>query len=526
MHNSLLCGLFGFLIIFLTPSSSFADIQTAVMNLQKTLLPETIQFYKSDDYQSVWFKGGNLNEAGKKAIEVLKNAHLEGLNPEDYQKAFTVEQETDKAQADIILTNEVIRFINHIRVGRVPPSQNSGIIKIKSPKTTPVTLLHDAIQDPKKLGEMAPDLQEYKALKHILAFYLNLLEKDGELPKLQGEAKLEKGMKKPEIHHLKKILFRLGDLAQMNEVDEFDQDVEEALKNFQERHLLEPDGVVGPNTRKMLNLSLEERIHKIIINMERLRWLPDDLGTKYIQVNVGGFEAIAVKNGHIDYRIKAIVGKTSTMTPLFYAPLKNIIINPSWHIPPGIMMRDKLHKIIEDPSYIYRAGFTVRDSFGNSVDPYQVDWESEGMHYQVSQPPGPRNALGRIKLNIDNPYIIYLHGTPEDKLFNNTIRGFSSGCIRLQQPVDLAAWVLADESDWTIEKINSSIDAGGTKTIPLKNKIPVYFTYQTVWLNEKGTVYFSNDLYQFDTTLMKLLHLKENTLYVKKNGVSKGIQNS
>ncbi len=478
----------------------------SLLEATKDLSPETRSFYKENNYELLWFKDNALTQLGKNAIQTLKNAHLEGLNPDDYQKAFTLDQESNLEKADILLTNEMVRFINHVRVGRVPPGSSGNIIKVKSPKTNPVELLHQIQKDPKTLDHLSPPQQPYQALKKLLAHYQELLAQDPKLPTLK-DIKLKKGVTSPEVVHLRQILNFYGDLQGDTTSQEFDETLETALKKFQQRHTVESDGVVGPQTRKVLNLSLKDQVNTIILNMERWRWLPDDLGKKYIVVNVGGFEVTAVKEDHVDLRIKAIVGAPNTKTPLFYAPLENIIINPAWHVPPGIMIRQKLQKIINDPSYVYQSGMTVRDSSGTPVDPYQVDWENEGMNYHLTQAPGARNALGRIKLNIKNPYIVYLHGTPEDKLFNHAIRGFSSGCVRLQKPTELAAWVFDNEKDWSIEKINTTINAGSTKTIPLQGAIPVYFTYQTVWVDESNTVFFSQDHYHLDAPLMRLLKL-------------------
>lgn len=478
----------------------------AALEKRKDLFPETREFYKENAYESLWFKDNQLTDLGKNAIQILKNAESEGLNPEDYQKAFTTENQTDTPGADITLTNEMVHFINHVRVGRFPPGSSGHIIKVQSPKTNPKELLQQIQKDPKQLDHLSPPQATYQTLKKLLVTFKNLLSSNPSLPTLK-ETKLKKGVTHADVINLRKILIFYGDLKGEATSNVFDDSVDEALKKFQERHVLEADGVVGPSTIKVLNRSLQDHVNIIIANMERWRWLPDNLGEKYIVVNVGGFEVTAVKNDVVDLRIKAIVGAPITKTPLFYAPLQNIIINPDWNVPAGVMVRQKLQKLINDPGYAYQAGMTVLDSSGNSVDPYQVDWENEGMSYHLRQPPGARNALGRIKLNIKNPYTVYLHGTPEDKLFNHSVRGFSSGCIRLQKPVELAAWVFDDEKKWNIEKINETIDIGATRTVPLNATIPVYFTYQTVWVNESGTIFFGSDHYNLDLPLMRLLKL-------------------
>lgn len=482
---------------------------------------DTIAFYKGNDYTLAWFNNSQPSNALKVALEVLHTADKEGLDPADYKNADNAvkdfqNQKISVAEADSIISNEFIRYINHIRVGRIPPSDKARIIKLKSPKTEPIKLLAAALADSsnhyKKLREMAPPLPDYNKLRLVLAHYRALARQHSTLPAIKSD-KLKVGVKSSDVVHLRQILSVIGSFKGDLTSEEFDSDLETALKEFQEIHTIGTDGVVGAATRKALNLSLAERINKIIVNMERLRWLPDEMGERHILVNVGGFEVLAVNNDHVDLRIKAIVGKPATKTPLFYAPLKNVIINPSWGVPSGIMARDKLPKIINDPSYVRRSGFTVTDSAGNKIDPDQADWEGNGMSYRLRQSPGANNALGRIKLNIENPYTIYLHGTPEEKLFKEPVRAYSSGCIRLQKPTDLAAWVLSSFSDWDVEKIETSIKAGGTKSIPLKDSIPVYFAYLTVWVDDNNVTHFSNDVYNMDDQLVKQLKLFHEVTY-------------
>ena len=502
--------------IVIDPATGTQPLKT-ILEQRKNWHSETISLYSQSGYSPVWIVDNKVSKAAEVALSVLKTADTEGLNPTDYsgaEKALKDFQSNkiSAEEADVLITNELIRYINDIRVGRIPPGSTARTIKLKSPKTDAVKILQAALQDSsgnyQKLQQLAPDLNIYKQLRQLLAEYRQLAKDHSTVPELKKE-KLKLGSKDPEVITLRKILNILGDFKGSEDSQDFDSDLEDALKSFQDRHTLDADGVVGASTRKALNMSLHDRINKIIINMERLRWLPDELGGRYIMVNVGGFEVVAVNNDKVELRIKAIVGKTATRTPLFYAPLKNVILNPSWGVPAGIMQRDKLPKIINDPDYVRRSGFTVYDSSGSVIDPDQADWEGNGMSYRLRQSPGAHNALGRIKLNIENPYTIYLHGTPEEKLFKNAARAFSSGCIRLQKPADLAAWVLKGVDDWSLSKIDTSIKSGGTKAVNVKDSIQVYFTYMTVWVDDENKAHFSDDVYNLDPTLIKLLHLQD-----------------
>lgn len=501
-----------------TPDQTAAEKINPTDTVIKQLLSEnkkyssdTISFYKENGYLPVWMSGNGLNKFGQVALDVLKNAASEGLNPEDYTQTLTaLQKKFSPEEIDIILTNEFIHYIDDVRVGRIPPSHAARIIKIISPKTVPVKLIQEALQDStgEKLRQMAPDLPDYQALKKALQHYAKLVKENPDLPQITKKT-LKVGEKNDDIPKLRVILQTLGDYKGTDLTSNiFDKDLETAVKQFQKRYFINETSVVSDQTRKALNKPLKNLLNKIIINMERLRWLPDEnADNRHILVNVAGYEVKAYTKNHLDLRIKAIVGKTATKTPLFYAPMKNIIINPSWGVPHSILMRDKLPKILQDPSYIQRAGFTIYNSNGETIDPDQADWAHEGASYRLRQHPGARNALGRIKLNIENPYTIYLHGTPEEKLFQKTVRNFSSGCIRLEDPAALASWILHDSEKYSVESLDKMVNKGTTVTVPLKEQINVYFTYQTIWQGEDDILYISPDAYNLDPLLEKLLKI-------------------
>lgn len=497
------------------PALSHSVSDSAIKQLlltDKKYTSDTIAFYKNNGYIPVWMAQNSLNQAGEIALDVLKNANTEGLNPADYNNAeVAIKNQRPPEEIDVLLTNDFIHFIDDVRIGRIPPSHIARIIKIASPKITPVKLLEDALKEPgyPKLRQMAPDIIDYQLLKKKLKSYRDLEKQSPSLPQITAKI-LKPGDKGADIPHLRLILTTFGDYDGSNLTStEYDKNLEKSVKLFQKRHFIDQTGIISEQTHKALNTPIVEWVGKILINMERLRWLPDDHLTKrHILVNVGGYEVKAYTDNHLDLRMKAIVGKVSTKTPIFYAPMKNVIINPSWGVPQSILMRDKIPKILQDPGYVQRAGFTVYDANNQVIDPDQADWAHEGTHYHLRQSPGSRNALGRIKLNIENPYTIYLHGTPDEKLFNKTVRNYSSGCIRLENPTAMASWVLKDNlKKYSAEDLEKMIKKGITVTVPLQEKVNVYFTYQTVWVGDEGELYFSPDAYKLDPILEKLLNI-------------------
>ena len=479
---------------------------------QKGIDSDTKEFYKENNYIAVWYPNGQESKAAMVARNVLQSAATEGLKPSDYKIGWTTDYKKDWMDAEIKLTNTFIKFIDDVRVGRIPAKDAARTIKLTSPKTKPIKYLTDALKDSEnnfaKLYQMGPEIQEYQNLKTLLAQFKKMQSDWTELPRI-NKSKIKVNQSDPTIGSLKKVLAAYGYYKGSDYTDSYTQDTFDALVDFQRHNNLTADGIIGADTAKELNISLQQRINQIIINMERLRWFPDDMGEKHLIVNVAGYEVLAVKDNHIDIRMRAIVGQVGRKTPLFYAPLKNIIINPSWGVPKSILIRDKIPKLMNDPSYAERAGFTVTDSSGRRLDPYHVDWENVGSSINLRQKPGFQNALGRIKLNIDNPYTIYLHGTPTENLFDKARRNFSSGCIRMQNPNEIAAWVLKDVNGWNEDKVQAEINTGKTITVNIKNHIPVYFTYLTVWMSDDGRPHFSPDAYNMDGTLVKLLGLSD-----------------
>ena len=499
-----------FCFIIALPSFGSPHLENT-FSIPKTSSPDVIAFYEKMDGKPIWFFQGALTKCGHIAVETLKNAAIEGLNPDDYEDAVLESQHLEKwVEAEILLTERFLQFIDHVRVGRIDPKRISRDIKLHSPKTQPVDLLVDAIQDKpsecNKLRNMGPPLPQYKHLKKMLSDYREISKNTEEWPEITTSKALKQGDTQADVKILRQILLLHGDLENDDTTStKFDEEVGDALRQFQKRHTIEPDGIMGKKTKDALNQPIDNIIRKIIINMERLRWLPDELGDKHIIVNVAGYQVQAFENSEPQLTIPAIVGRPSRRTPLFYAPLKNIVINPSWGVPYNILVHDKIPKIMNDPDYVRRSHFTITDDSGNVIDPYEADWENEGPRYRLRQSPGRHNALGQIKFNIENPYTIYLHGTPDGKLFQKTARAFSSGCIRLKTPVELAAWVLNNNEKWSSDQIQTSINKGSTQSVNPDTKIDVFFIYQTVWLGENGLTYISDDPYRMDPKMEKVL---------------------
>ena len=369
----------------------------------------------------------------------------------------------------------------------------------------------------KALEGVAPDslaanmrvvLSQEERLKDIIKEYESLVGRSSDFPQWKCTNRvLRIKDQDPILMIVKKQLHYLGFFASsikgngLQFTNEFSEVLEKALKQFQKRHFLEPDGVIGRKTCIALNMTPQERVKKIKLNLERWRELEAALKGKYVLVNIPTYKLYAMEDRKVDLSQPVIVGMKSRRTPIFTSNMNSIVLNPAWGVPVTIFIKDKLHKVLKDPDYLSRSGFMVTDQEGQLVTDSSIDWEHVSQNhfpYRIRQLPGKNNALGAIKFNLDNKEAIYLHGTPQKKLFNKIARPFSSGCVRLESPQKLAAWALQGTQYDSLEKLQQKIKTGGTSAILLKEPIPVYFAYITVWVDSDQKLLFSDDPYDLD----------------------------
>ncbi|MGH7539366.1 MAG: L,D-transpeptidase family protein, partial [Gemmatimonadota bacterium] len=285
----------------------------------------------------------------------------------------------------------------------------------------------------------------------------------------------------------------------------------EAVLRFQGRHGLDADGVVGGSTIAALNVPAEDRASQIEVNLERWRWLPADLGSRHIEVNIAGFGVEVVDRGRPVLRLRAIVGRHYTQTPSFSATLRYLVFAPFWHVPWSIAVREEFPRFQRDPGLLAAERFMLIDRETNEpVDPTTVEWAAStpaqlAARYRLRQSPGSRNALGRVKFMFPNPFDVYLHDTPGRELFARTTRAFSHGCIRVERPLDLAAFLLESQG-WTRERILGAAEGTEETTVVLDRPLPVHVLYWTAWIDPaEGTLHFREDVYGRDERVLQAL---------------------
>ena len=321
---------------------------------------------------------------------------------------------------------------------------------------------------------------------------------------------MKPGIQDPRITLLRARLEVSGDLEKdPNASDRFDEQLEAGVKRFQRRHLLEADGIVGAATLAALNVPVDKRIAQIRVNLERARWVLHDLPEEFVIADIAGFRVRYTRDRQVIWDGRAQVGKPYRKSPVFRDRIRFIEFNPTWTVPPGILRRDVLPAIKRDRNYLTRKNMVVLTQGGAPVDPAGIDWSQypgKGFPYMIRQQPGPDNALGRVKFMFPNKHLVYLHDTPSKSLFDRDRRAFSSGCIRVENPFDLAEHLLHDKPGWNRDRIMQMIESRQTTRVNLERPVTVALLYWTVAVEPDGTVLFKPDIYERDDAVLASLN--------------------
>ncbi len=488
-------------------------------NLPELKDPVVSSFYHERKYMPLWSDArGRLNRAYD-LFHVIVDAADEGLKASDYhlqeiRRYWGSTDAEDSARLDLLLTAALYSYSNHVYSGRYDPAELDTDWHISNKKLDTQKLFSEIAGRKSIAGRLKylpPPHSGYKLLKKELQRFRDIKQQGG-WKKFKAGPILEPGIQHPQVVQLRQRLSASGDLAEcpVCNIDIFDYELADAVKRFQARHGLTADGRVGWQTRRALNIPVSEKILQIRINMERWRWMPRYLGRRYLMVNMTGFELYIMEKGAAVLTIPVIIGKSYRSTPSFSGWVSTMEYNPYWTVPTTIAVEDFLPRQINDPSFLARKSIRLYRGWGENareVDPGTVDWrklDKDHFPYWMRQDPGPENALGQMKFLFSNPYEIYLHGTPDKHLFERTVRTFSSGCIRVKDPVRLAAYLLSDGSQQKEEEVLTSIYLGGNQKITLPASMPIYLVYWTAWADQDGNINFRADIYGRDRKLKRL----------------------
>ena len=501
------------------------------------------EFYRDRGYKALWTSMDGVEQRAYEVLELLGNAEAEGLDPADYRLPVVRSNgnligaiETDLtaiAQFDIQLTAMAVRYAQHATGGRITANRLSGYHDLKQPVVAAKTALKKLAKDDQParyLSSLHPRHDAYVQLKAALAEERINGQKIEVVTPIPDGPMIRPGGYDERIPEIRSRLIKDGHLeansfsvipttgselptaspAVIRSDDGtpdpenssvYDSEMVEAVRSFQRASGLSPDGIIGRRTIRALNGKVEEtfdKVARIVANMERLRWLPRNLGRSHIFVNQAAYRLNVMRNGRSVWKTKVIVGKPSNQTSFFSDEMETVVFNPYWGVPQSIITNEMLPKLVNDPSYLDREGYEVYNN-GRRVRSSHIDWWNryDMTPFAVRQPPGRRNALGELKFLFPNKHAIYLHDTPTKKLFNRDERAFSHGCVRVQNPRELAEAVLG----WDQNRIASQISTGRNRKFPLERKLPVHLTYFTAWPNAAGTVEYHKDIYGRDARL-------------------------
>lgn len=474
--------------------------------------PAVAAFYATRAEAPVWTEATEppvLNALGLAVEQALREADREGLDPDDY----AIPAASTPAALDRAVTQTLQGYLTDLQAGRVAPQKADPALFVYRRDVDGLRLLEAVAgsADPgRAIADLAPANPVYRRLRRLLSEYRGLARAGGWETVAEGET-LKPGMTDPRVSAVRRRLAATGDLT-LPEVptDLYDETLEVAVRAFQRRHGLDADGAIGTRTVRALNVPVEARIRQIELNMERFRWMPDEFGDDHVFVNLAGFELDYVRQGTTRLSMRVVVGRQYRETPVFSDRIRYLEFNPTWTVPPKIAIEDLLPKIRKDPGYLAAGGYQVFPAGSANPQPVPagtVDWSALGkgrFPYLLRQAPGKKNALGQVKFMFPNRFDIYLHDTPAREFFRRSVRTFSSGCIRLEKPLALAAALLRGD-DQDPGRIDAIVESEKTTRVTLAKPVPVHITYLTAWIGEGGTVEFRDDVYGRDALLAKAL---------------------
>jgi murein L,D-transpeptidase YcbB/YkuD len=486
------------------------------------LHPALAEFYRARQFQPGWLDQAQAGPMALAFSEILRRAGDEGLCPEDYYldaieaflavPAWTPETDAVRpswlARLDLLLSNAFLHYVQDLAEGRIDSNVLLDGWTSHPRRTDPARLLAYVLESgtlKTVLMDLLPHHPGYFALRQTLQDYRHLWVAGG-WPEFPAGPTLHPGSEDSRVPLLRERLLASQDLPQPPvQGNQYDDATVAAVKNFQLRHGLHPDGVIGAKTRAGLNVPITDRIRQVELNLERWRWLPKTLGERYILVNIADFSLAVVQNGATVMRMPVVVGTPYRKTPVFSGRMSYLEFSPYWYVPPTILKEDLLPKFKADPTMIDQRNFEiVRQGTDELVDPATIDWprvNARNFPGILRQKPGPLNPLGRVKFMFPNAYAVYLHDTPDRTLFSRDQRSFSSGCIRIQRPFDLAGYLLYGEAVPGARKGLADTLPASPLRVNLPAPLPVHILYWTAWIDEQGQVQFRNDIYWRDLDL-------------------------
>ena len=509
------------------------------------------KFYSKNKYQSLWLTKDGLNKKKyNKLISYIKSDLT--LNKQgritQYSQQIGHQLESNLTKEDLYklevsLSSLYYEVLHHRLYGGIQWKNftrklyslkkqkiNASWLRTKAPFKISTLLAQDDID--KTIEEITPKHFGYAALNESLK-KLNKMKEDGGWKELGYFKRLELGSTGDMVIQLRERLAYSGDYKECNSTNEktttksdgnqskeikidkqaiFDECLDVAVKRFQKRHGLVTDGIVGKGTRKVLNITVDQKIKTVLLNIDRIKWLPRDENERYLIVNIPEFMLYYLKEEKVKKSLRVIVGAKRHPTPIFNEKISYIVLNPYWKVPEGIIRKEIIPAMVKNPNYLRKHGFEVHQSWHENspkVDVSGLLWEDylteeTKFPYRIMQPPGPRNALGKIKFKFPNRFAVYLHDTPTRYLFKRTVRAFSHGCVRLSNPTNLLETMSTFNKNINLKKAKKTLKGKRKVQIDVKNKLPIYLVYLTAGVNSDHELEFRNDIYNYDKYMKRI----------------------
>jgi L,D-transpeptidase YcbB len=483
---------------------------------ERLLEPDAVaHFFEARAFAPAWTAPG----ASGQILDAIRAIDRDGLTPSDYHlaklEAIAKGPSTD-ADAQILFTDAVAALVDHVKYGKVRPITLDRRWNVDpragaAPLESLVAEVAAAPSASAALEALKPNHFIYAGLKQALARYRTYAVRGGWPAIPAAGPSIKPGASDKRIPLVRQRLVATGDLDSVapGAGESYDETLQKAVQKFQERHRLAADGVIGRTTVDAMNVTAAERADQVRVNLERARWVLGGMGDSFVLVNLPAFKVYVIRNHKNVWESRTVIGQNARQTPAFRADMRYIVFNPDWTVPPTILAKDVLDDMRQGKNAIARKRLTIYDRQGNTVDPSTIDWATATPHtfpYTLRQAPGDDNALGRVKFIFPNEHSIFLHDTPHRDLFSQDKRTFSSGCIRVENPLDLAATLLQGQDDWSPEKIKTVVDSGKSQTVFLKTPLPVVIVYWTVSVGATGDLHVARDVYLRDPPLLRALN--------------------
>lgn len=497
---------------------------------ERIVLGATVaRYYEAQQFRAKWRDPARVSQL----VDALLDLANDGLDPAIYHvdaldkyraelRRVKALPPDEQAGLEVLATDAMMLGLYHLYLGKVDPEKLSSQWNFASRPVDEergfeaLTRALDSGQIRETFQRARPQHVWYQRGRERLKEYRALAAVGG-WPAVPEGPTLKPGMTDSRVATMRARLRVTRDYVPgpatpgtPSQEDFYDAEIEAAVKRFQERHGLTADAAVGPATRAAMNVSVDDRIDQMRVNLERARWVMHEVKGDLVLVNVAGFEVSYFRDDEPVWTSKVIVGRPYRETPIFKSLITYVVFNPTWTIPPTILVKDKLPVIKRDPGYLKRNNIRVIDSRGREVDPYAVNWSQYGAGrmppYQLRQDPGEDNALGLVKIMFPNPHMVYLHDTPAKSLFEKDERTFSSGCIRVEKAFELAELVLNDPVQWNQQTMAEVVATRKMQTVNLAKPVPVLILYWTAQPRPDGQVIFRNDVYGRDKPTLAALN--------------------